>query len=298
MTDLSPKQSDGIPFVVVRPRFGKETIYATHNFCDPTTWYSESERVVSKALTQTGSVWASGDPNWIDMLHGKILDEDALSEEQQEVTPSDPHGYSVIVTVDGVEQTARTPFAPSGGDYTINYVIGEVTAAADWTGKDVRASYSKATTSGWILTPSEGRSLVIDLAEIQFSSDIVFSDTFEMTVYGNADFFAPQLGLPAGTSIPIENTKYKTLDQIIDEAVEAYPVIPPIAGPRGFTSARQIFQFHYGAARTVWSSLGMTIRISIDGNQPFGGERATATFYCLSKSDDGPENALKILTGD
>lgn len=48
---LSTRQADGTSLVAVKSRFGREVIYATHNFCDPTTWYSESERVTDKALT-------------------------------------------------------------------------------------------------------------------------------------------------------------------------------------------------------------------------------------------------------
>lgn len=293
------QQADGTGKLVLGSRLGKEVIYATHNLCDPTTWYSESVRVTSKALTDNAGVWESGDPNWIDMTHGKVFDEEGICEDQAIFDPGNPHCYVVVVTVDAVPKTERAAFALSGGDYTVDYATGKVTPVLeDWTGKAVLASYSKAGTSEWVLTPTPGRGLQIEKAEVQFASNLDFNGSFRMTVYGYAAIFAPQLGLPAGTRIPIESTMYKTIDQIIDEAVEAYPLIPALGGARGFTSPRQIFQFHYASARTAWSSLGMQIRVSIDGDQPYGGERATATFYCLSKTDPGITGALAILTGE
>ena len=301
---LSTRQADGTSLVAVKSRFGREVIYATHNFCDPTTWYSESERVTDKALTDNAGTWESGDPNWIDLDHGKVFDEDAVKADQAIFDPP-PHGYAILVTVDGVEKTARAPWASSGGDFTVNYAAGTITPTTeDWTGKTVLVSYSKATTSAWIVTPSEERALIIEAAEIQFAGDVVLNASLRMEVYGLVDFFAPQLlqanggPLPSGTPIPIEETLYKTIDQLIDEAIGAYPVIPAFsnAAGRGYTQPRHIFQFHYASARAVYSSLGMFIRISIEGDQPFGGERATATFYCLSKIDPGPAAALLVLT--
>lgn len=37
---------------------------------------------------------------------------------------------------------------------------------------------------------------------------------------------------------------------------------------------------------------------SIEGDEGFGGERATATFYCTSQTDPGAEKALELLTAE
>lgn len=302
---LSARQADGTSLVAVKARFGREVIYATHSFCDPTTWFWDSDRVEGKPLVENNGVWESGDPNWIDLDHGKVMDEDAVKEDQAIFHPP-PHGYAIAITVDGVEQTPRAPFATSGGDYVIDYVAGTVTPTdpVAWAGKTVLATYSKATTSGWEMIPTDGRGLIIEAAEIQFSKDIEMNATLVMEVYGLVELFAPQLlianggPLPPGTPIPIETTKYKTMDQLIDEAIGAYPVIPSFsnASKRGYTQERYIFQFHYTSARPVFSSLGMFIRIYLEGDRPLGGERATATFYCLSKIDPGIDEAMAILT--
>lgn len=302
-----PKQADAVPLTALHGRVGKEVIYATHNLCDETTWYSESARVVDEALPETdGLTYQSANICWTDMVNGKVFDEDGLIEDQKTFEPGDPHGYAIIVKSDGVEMTPRAPFAASGGDYVIDYALGTITFAATQAGKSVTASYSHKNGAGWIMKPLAGKALVIEKAEIQFSADINMNATFTMEVYGFADIFAPFLvntfdppgPLPPGTPIAIETSKYKSLDQIVDEAVAAFPEIPAMGGDRGFAQARHVFQFHYAAVRTLWSSLGMHVRVFVEGGSSFGGERATATFYCTSRVDEGVAEALKILTAE
>lgn len=303
VVSLATRQADGTSLVAVKARFGKEVIYASHSFCDKTTWYWDSDRVTDKVLTQNGTTWESGDVNWIDLEHGKIFDEEAVKVDQATFHPP-PHGYAIIVKVDGVTQTPCPAWKNTGGDYTIDYANGTVTpVGADWTGHTVTASYSKAATSGWVMIPTTGRALIIEAAEIQFSDDIVFNANLVIEIYGAIDYFAPELlqsnggPYPPGTQVPIETTVYKTIDQYIDEAIGAYPAIPAFsnAAGRGYTRPRYIFQFHYTSARPLFSSLGMYMRIHIDGDEPFGGERSTATFYCLSKDDLGAAAGLAIL---
>lgn len=314
MTSLKLKhpitQPDGTPKTAPGIRLGKEVIYATHNFCDPCTWYSESKRVTEQSLTDSGDglTWTSPDSNWIDMTHGRVFDEEGIIEDQVIFNPGSPHGYGVVIetsTDSGSTwnlMTQREPFASSGGDYTVNYAAGTVTFTSSQAGNLVRASYSKSGSSAWVVRPLEDRVLTIEKAEIQFSANVTMTSTIVMEVYGTVDIFAPSLSdanggpVPAGTPIPIETAKYKTMAQIIDESVGSFPVFPALGGSaRGTTDATHILQFHYGAARLVFHSLGMFIRISTVGDNAFGGERATATFYLISKEDPGSEKALKEL---
>jgi hypothetical protein len=308
------QQSDGIPQVAVAHRRGSEAIYATHNFCDATTWYSESARVVENELSKNGAVYESGDPCWVDLTHGKVFDEESLITNQAILEPLDPHGYAVLVetSVDAganwVERPQRAPFAVSGGDYTVDYSLGEVTFVANdpAPGDLVRATYSKKGTSAWVLHPLPGKSLAVTKSEIQFSADVIFNDTIVMEVYGLVDIFAPHLldtadppgPLPSGTPIPIETTQYKTMAQLIDESVGFYPALPPLGGgSRGSTQSMYVLQFHYDVAKVVYDSLGMFLRISLGADTMFGGDRATATFYLESMADPGLEQALKELVG-
>lgn len=304
-------QADGITKVAVSHRRGKEAIYATHNFCDGTTWYSESTRVVEEELTKNGANYESDNPNWVDLTHGKVFDEEALIANQAVLEPGDPHGYVVLVETsdDGgttwVERPMREPFAASGGDYTVNYVLGHITFVANdpAPGDKVRASYSYMTNSAWVLTPLPNKSFAVTKSEIQFSADVVMNDTILMEVYGAVDFFAPEMmgppyNLPSGTPIPIETTEYKTMLQLIDESIGFYPELPALGGGvRGTTQSMYVLQFHYDVAKVVYSSLGMFLRISLKGDTTFGGERATATFYLESNTDTDPMQALKELLG-
>jgi hypothetical protein len=349
---LQPRDRAGNPIITVDAKAVSEAIYATHNFALPCTWYSKSLREENEALEVTGGIWSSPANNvdWIDMKHGRVFDEEGLSEDQKILEPGSPHGYELIIEVDGVLKTERAPFADSGGEYTVDYGLGQVDPQGEnWNGKDVRAWYSYSGSSEWIMPPLPGKALFIEKAEIQFSGDVGYLDTIVMQALGYVDTFAPDLWdqqalvgpflggtgaalppveagspgdlfyetttpqvyyhagvswqplpagpLPGGTRIPIETTKYKTIDQIIDEAVGAFPEIPPIsaADPRGISKSRHVFQFHYSARKSLYSSLGMQISIMLENETAFTGERATATFYCISRDDNDPVQALVEL---
>ena len=277
-------QSDGVPLVVAAARLGSEVIYSTHNFCDPTTWYSESVRVTEETLSDSGDglTWNSAQPNWVDMTHGKVMDEDAIALENEPT-----HLYAVVVTVDAVEQTQRVPYAASGGDYDVDYVTGAVTFYASQAGKVVKASYSYESGSTWIMRPSMGKQLKIEQAEAQFSENVVMNDTIRFGAWGVADVFAPELvptPLASGTLIELQVTRYVRLDQIVDEALGSYPLIPAMGGgARGNAQARYGFPFRYGAVRVLDSAALMELRVGLESGAVYGGERATATFYCSSE---------------
>ena len=294
---LSVVQADNVPVVAVEPRIAKAANYTTHNLCLPTSWYSESTRINGEALIGVNNRWYSQNQTWIDVNHGHINDEEAIIRNQKIFEPGDPHGYAVQVTVDGVAKVEDNPMLGINGDYKINYKEGYVCPISeDWTGKAVVANYSHESGSAWIMKPLEGKALLIEKSEVQFSDPLGFNTSIRMDVYGNADFFAPELGLPSGTSIPIQETIYKTMDQFIDESVGAFPRIEPIGGAeRGIIRPRHVFQFFYPGVKGIFGSLGMYVKISLIDDIPIEGERATATFYCTSHNDTDPIQALKNL---
>ena len=304
---ISQRQADGAALVAIAGRIGKEVIYATHNFCDKTTWYSESERITQQTLIDidgTGEIWNSPDDNWIDLTHGKVYDEEGLIEDQKILAADrglEEHGYEVVVRKDGVVLNQCDPFGDmSTGDYCVDSSLGRIILAEPAPGSVIDASYSRANSSGWILQPLPGKSLQLEKSEIQFSVDINYNDAIVMEIFGSSDFFAPQLGLPSGTPIPLADpTIYKTVDQLVDEAISAFPPIPNISPgtTRGFSQQRHVFQFHYSSVRTLFASLGMFVRVSLQSDKAFGGERSTATFYCTSDEDPGPVIASSKLSG-
>lgn len=296
-----PKDPRGIPLTIPEPRTGSETIYSTHNFCDKVSWFSNSTRVNNKTLTSSdGYRWDSGDTYWIDMVTGRVQDDDGLADEQAIFEPGDPHRYQVIVTVDGVAKTIHEPFFMSGQDYEVFWEDGYIKSLEDWTGKTVVASYSKCNGSTFILRPLPGTILNIEAAEADFTTDTIIKDSIEYSIWGYAAVFAPQLGLPDGTKIPLKSGKYKRLGQIMDEAIGAYPLIGVYGcsdternlpmkefrrQSRGLKSFVQSIPFRYATVRSLQSSYGLELRIKLLNDIEFEGSLATLTFYCTALAE-------------
>lgn len=301
---LPKSQADNVPVIAIQPSLGAESIYATHNYCDPCTWYSESVRQSLEILSEISGAFQSTNELWVDMSHGRIFDEKALIIDQSIFEPGDPHGYSVDITKDGQLMSQRSNFDTQGGDYTVDYISGTIhPVSGNWSGSVVSASYSYAASSAWILKPLPGKVITMEKAEAQFASDISMTSAFEMEVFGFAAIFAPEYiqsnggPLPDDAHVSIDKTVYQTIDQLIDEAVQSFPQIPPLSSTtsRGFTKHRNIFQFHYGRARKMYDSLGMYTRISLQNDERWYGERATATFYLSTENDQGVGYSLKEL---
>lgn len=275
MTSISlrnkPHNPDGIPKIESGLRVGSEALFITQNLSDPTTWYTKSTRKTAQTMTDSGDglTWTCAFANWINISHGKIFDEEVLA-------AGESHGYAVEVKVNTVVQTMRTPFADSGGDYTVDYAAGTITFAVSQADKGVTASFSYETGSEWVLAPTEGRYLDIEVAEVQFSKDVILNDDvdFEIWVYNPAD-------LP--NKVMYSRTTYRHFRNFIDEALGSYPVVPAMGGAkRGVTQDVYGFPFRYGTVRRIDSAVGAELRVRLRNDVAFGGEFATATFYCTS----------------
>jgi len=261
-----PKSASGIALMEPMPREGSSLVVVTHNWCDPTSWYTQSERVDDEELTTSDDLtFSSAHENWIDLTHGKIYREDLIAA-----------SYVPVVKVDGVVKEERAPWATSGGDYSVDYATGEVTFFESQAGKTVTASYSYANGSLFIIAPAAGKRLWVEYSEVQFSKDIdLKSNTyFQPWAYNPAD--------PPNKIAASDPTTYKTLDNYIEEANGTYPAIPAMGGTRGFSQDRLTFPFKYGTVKELKSSLGVEIRVRLEDNVPYGGEYGTATFYCTS----------------
>lgn len=268
------QNSDKSLSVVEDVRIGSELIITTHNFCDPTTWYTESVRIAAETLTDSGNgvLFNSAHTNWIDMTHGKLFDEDALCADIA-------HGYSVVVKINGVVATQRAPFATSGGDCVVDYVAGTVTFASSQSGNTVTVDYSYENGSVWSIVPIEGKRIDIESAEVQFSQDILLNDTIVFEIWGYNPGDLPNKML-YGTS------NYKKMVNYIDEALGSFPVIPAIGGTlRGFQSNIYGFPFRYSAVRQLKSSQGIELHVRLKDNIKFGGEHTTGTFYCTTRDE-------------
>ncbi len=252
-------------------KVGSGLICVTHNWCDPTTWYTQSVRVENENLVDSGDglTFVSAFPNWIDMKHGKVYREDLISA-----------GYLPVVKVDGVVKTERAPWATEGGVFQIDYKTGQVTFFSSVAGRTVTASYSRAAGSMFIIRPEAGKRLWVEYSEVQFSKDILLkaSTHFQPWAYNPAD---PPNKVPVASP-----TTYKTLDNYIEEANGAYPLIPAMGGARGFAQDRITFPFKYATVKELLSSIGLEIRVWLEGDVPYEGEYGTATFYCTSYDEE------------
>lgn len=275
---LASQTADGKQVVSTWPTEGNRKTIVTHNWCDKTTWYPKSVAVNDEvpAATVPGALYTLTHQNVIDTHHGKLWDEDNL-------------GRRVLVVVDGVPQTEQDPH-DNIGDFVVDYAAGVVKfTPAIAVGAVVLVSYYYATTSEFVIAPAKGKQLKIRNVETQFSQDISLNDTIDFTAYGYVDVFAPQLmpSVPSGTKIPLANTRYKTMLDFQAESNGALPIIPAIggAGWRGIHQPIVVFPWNYAALTTVSSKVGMEIRIKLQHDEPFSGEFATATLYCLSEDE-------------
>lgn len=268
--DLSPRaslDSEGRQRQAREPRKdGGGLVAVTYNWCDCRTWYQQSTRKTGHSLTlDTGLVYDSGIQNWIDLTHGRLYREDTVSAD-----------YLVKVYDDGVELTERTPFTDSGGDYVVDYATGKVTLAETPSGA-VTADFSHENGSLFVISPTAGKRLWVEDSEVQFSTDIDIKDTihFQAWAYNPED-------LP--NKIPVTaKTTYKTAGDFVDEARGAYPQVPAFGGSsRGLSQPHLVFPFKYLQLKELFSSMGLEIRVWLENDTEFGGERATATFYCSS----------------
>lgn len=270
---LDPRNSAGYPLQTEEPRVGKELILVTHDFCDPTTWYTDSVRVSSMVMTASldNLEFTCSRKNWIDMTHGKLFDEDSVKTEVV-------HQYSASVWVDGVLKTERVPFAASGGDYVIDYSNGKITFPSP-TLATVTAGFSYANGSTWVLEPEAGKKLNMEVAEAQFGVDLVMNDAIEFQVWVYNPYNLPN-------KFKYDTTTYKTVRNLIDEALGSYPLIKSFGGSvRGMPADVYGFPFRYGTIRSMKSSQGAELRVKLKNDYAFSGSYATATFYCTVHDD-------------
>ena len=274
--------------VTLKPS-GSRANFFTHSWCDPTTWYQQSVRVVDETPSPVGSdsrVFELAHPCVIDTYHGLITQEDFLLD-------AGGHSYRVGVKVDGVTKTEQDPHYGTGGDYVVAYATGRVTFLAPQTGA-VTVTYHYADGSRFTFGPAVGKKLTLDLCEVQFALDIDIQDTLRYNAFGYVDVFAPQLlvanggPLPSGTKIPLgPDFVYKTLSDYLNDSIGTWPQYPALGGPgwRGISQSSTVFKWDYIRSLELSAAAGMEIRMWLEHETPFGGDFATATFYCGSAAE-------------
>ena len=253
----------------------------THNWCDKTTWYQGSVLITDEIAADSGNhvIYQLAHTFLIDNYHGKITEEDSLLN-------ANGNTYRVTVKVNDVVKTEQDPHYGSGGDYTVNYAAGAISFLNALAANDVvKVTYHYAQSSAFYIKPAAGKSLVIDISEVQFSKDVGITDTIVFQTYGFVEVFAPQLvdnPYPAGTRIPIKAFKYKSMNDYLNAAYKSYPSYPAMGGNswRGQQQEVVVFDWDYQRSLTLVANHGMEVKIYLEHDTPFTGAYATASMYC------------------
>jgi hypothetical protein len=280
---------------VTKPDYGDVKIFS-HNFADPTTWFTESERITELLTARDvdyGSIWYGSHRNWIDLTHGKVMGEDRISSNYV----VDAHVYdSYGVRCPDCQE--KNPHSGEG-NYVVDYASGEIEFDGNvfehYPDGYVKATYSYANGSVMYVRPTEGKVLSIERSEVQFTTDIVMNDTicFQLWVY--AYVLETALGYPIGTLAPYGEkypyssaTKYKSTGDFVAEANGNYPVCPAFGGSgwRGMTQPIITLPFDYSAVKPLKYSYGAEIRVWLEHDEPMCGGYGTVTFYCNSQDEE------------
>lgn len=253
------------------------------NFCDRTTWFGDAVRVVGETLgtgDNSTTVFATSHSNLIDVVSGKISDEDYL-------VPTESQGgsdYKVHVKLNGVEKTERAFGANSGGDYTVNYSTGQITFfVAPANGVVITADYFYENGSTMYIRPHIGKKTVITLAEAQFSADIDMTCAMIASTYT----YNPLLGSPpAKFEYPTSRSTFKRFRDFVNYTLGSFPAIPAIGGTiRGNSQPVYQLRFDYTSPIILPYSVGAEVRVWLETNTPFNGEMAFITFYGYEESE-------------
>jgi hypothetical protein len=268
VSNAAPVTDDHRARVQVDIPEGRRCDVYTPNFCDRTTWYSDSLRVEAAGMVDSGDhqTYALPIPCYVaDVKHGKIFGEDNLLED-----------YGAVVTVDAVAKVEHSP-GMTNGDYLLDYVTGAVTFKTPLAGTEVvTMSYSKVRTSLCKINPPDGQKMRVGYVEVQFAKNIGLTDTLIFQLWGDVGYgMMPLSGME----------KYKTMRDFITDAEKAYPLIPVFTGAgntwRMLTEETSIFRFDYTlrASTDLLSSLKMEIRVWLENDIPYAGDYAVGTFY-------------------
>lgn len=276
--------AEGKAVIAIDKPAGEEAVFVTHNFCDETTWYDESTRVTDEVATDDGgdhTIWSVANGNIIDMTHGNIHDEDNIK--KREI-----HEYAVGVKVNDVLKTTRPPFATDwsqGGDYYVNYILGQIIFKDNQEGNTVKVGYSYAVGARWRLVPESGKKIIIERAEVQFSKDLEYNDTlvYEVKAKVNEE---PPVYVDA-----VPPVYYKKVAQVIAEAYGTFPTILPCGGSaRGIEQDYYNYPFIYTRRKeitSISSQYPLEFWLELENDKVYGGEHCSISFYCSIAVDNG-----------
>lgn len=246
------------------PRSGSRKTIISHNFCDKTSWYRESTRIVGdgygEILVPSDGYQAFQSENtyWVDIKHGKIFGEDLIST-----------SYEVLVTVDGSPQVEDQDYSIFYEDGYINFNQAQSDTA------EVRAIYSKAGSSVFTISPDPGKKLRVLYTEIQFDTSGNINSPINFQGFGYNPYDLPNK-IAYGA-----RERYKSAKDLLGVANGGQSV--PAFGELNFPTV--VLPFNYVATTDLKASQGAEVRIWIDNDIQLEGAFGTMTAYCLSENE-------------
>ena len=280
-----PTTSSGKPISAIEKPDASRAYYFSHNWCDPTSWYGESVRVADECAVDTGDsqTYQLDHYNIINTFHGKIFGEDFLED-------SNGYDYRVHIKVNGIDGYAEhdphyTDFS-DGYDYIVDYENAQIIFASPLKPTDdVTVTYHYENGSTFFAIIPEGKKLLIDSSEVQFSDDVNPTDTIKYQVFVLNPYY------PSGPlKVPYGNPNvYKTMSDFQVEATKTYPTFPSIGKEgnwRAMPKPLIVLNWDYVSGTSLKSSYGTEIRIWLEHNKPFEGTYASLTFYGIEEDDE------------
>lgn len=273
------KTTGSIKVAIEKPDDSSTTLIS-HDWCDQTSWFYESIEVIGKTPTnETGKVYnLGGDINIIDIIHGKITDEDEIDRK-----------YLFQVTDDG------TPIV-EGTDYTVDYKNGKFTIDDAYTIQGaLLCNYYKADGSGFLYEPKAGKILVLEHPELNFAKDCFINTYIDFEVWIGNPYFNPanpivpwtptsQFGVDNFLRFLHKKKTYKNEKDLINAANLGQGSIPAFGN---LNKEVLVFPFNYVTTTNLKSSqlaqLIIRLRKDENGNNiPLTGSFGTVSFYVVS----------------
>lgn len=305
-TPSGPLTSVGAQRIQVDLREGTKLEIISQNFCDKRTWFTDSTRRNAVTLEDTGDglTWqipagSGGDAIGVDVTHGRISDESEIEATYAPVVRVDAvtmneHSADSTFTYDGSGNEVHD-FSSGDADFGIDYTTMKVTFATSQAGKTVDIDFSEVGGSKWYMDAAAGKCVLLEAAELQFSSDARMKSDFIFQARGQVDLhpllqpywdgYSPPGPYPAGTMLPLgDPTKYKNKMDLINQANISHPVIPKDTGAltwRDLPQDIQIYRWDYKEQAVIMinGDWGMDIEISLGDDIEAGGSYAVVTFY-------------------
>jgi len=246
--------------VIIHKQEEESFARATHDFCNKTTWYSNSVRVEGEILSDpVGLVYTCANTVLIDVLNGNVNRQDTLQE------------YAIKVYDGGIPKT----------DFTVEHTTGKITLLTAASG-ELTVDYSYPTDSEWVMKPNVGKMLLIEHSEIQFSTDVSVNSPLRFEIWVSNPYYAveghPYEGME---KITYQTVQYNSIKDFVNEANLGTGVIPAI----GNLPECAVFPFNYASIKPFKYSQGAELRIRSVDDVELEGSFGTATFYIVKRDE-------------